>query len=43
MIRDCGVGVAMGNALEEVKAAADFICGPNDEDGAARWITEHLL
>lgn len=43
MIRDCGAGVAMDNALAEVKAVAGHICASNDEDGAARWIAEHLL
>ena len=33
MIRFAGVGVAMGNAKPEVKAAADYITASNDEDG----------
>ena len=43
MLRACGVGVAMANALEEVKAAADAVCRSNEEDGVARWIEEKLL
>ena len=43
MLRACGVGVAMENALEEVKAAADAVCLSNEEDGMARWIEENLL
>jgi 5-amino-6-(5-phospho-D-ribitylamino)uracil phosphatase len=41
MIRAAGLGVAMGNALEEVKAAADRIAPGHDQDGLARvveWI-----
>jgi len=38
-----GVGVAMGNALDEVKAVADNICDTNENDGAAKWIEEHVL
>jgi len=33
-----GVGVAMNNALDEVKAVADFICDTNENDGVAKWI-----
>lgn len=43
MIAASGVGVAMGNALDVVKAAADQVCLSNEEDGVARWIEENLL
>jgi len=43
LLKYCGVGVAMGNALDEVKAVADFICDTNENDGAAKWIEEHVL
>jgi len=33
----------MGNALEEVKAVADYICNTNENDGAAKWLNEHVL
>jgi Cof subfamily protein (haloacid dehalogenase superfamily) len=33
MLRGAGVGVAMGNAPPEVKAAADWVTGRHDEDG----------
>lgn len=42
MLNACGVSVAMDNALPEVKAVANQICGTNDEDGVARWLAEHL-
>lgn len=35
MIRWAGIGVAMGNAKEKVKEAADVIAPPASEDGAA--------
>lgn len=35
MLRAAGVGVAMGNALDEVKAHADYITSSVDEDGIA--------
>jgi len=42
MLIYAGNGVAMGNAIDEVKAAADFICNSNDEDGVARWLEERV-
>jgi len=35
MLRECVIGVAMGNAPPEVKEAADIIAATNDEDGVA--------
>lgn len=35
MIQAAGLGVAMGNAEEEVKAIADFVTLSNLEDGVA--------
>lgn len=35
IIREAGVGIAMGNALGEVKAAADHVTASVDEDGVA--------
>jgi hydroxymethylpyrimidine pyrophosphatase-like HAD family hydrolase len=43
MLQNCGVGVAVTNALDEVKAVANYICGSNDEDGVARWLEENVL
>ena len=43
MIKLCGTGVAMGNAIQEVKNAADFVTQSNNDDGAAKFIREHYL
>lgn len=43
MLEMCGRGVAVGNALEAVKAVADEVCGVNEEDGLAKWVVENLL
>ena len=43
MIEGAGLGVAMGNALDEVKAAADRIAPGHDEDGLVQvvdWLLE---
>ena len=36
MLRFAGIGVAMGNAAEEVKGAVDYVTASVDEDGIAR-------
>ncbi len=38
MLREGGIGVAVANAADEVKAVADHICDTNDNDGVARWL-----
>jgi len=43
MIKLCGTGVAMGNALPEVKAAADIVIGSNNEDGIAKYLEQFAL
>ena len=43
MLVYAGVSVAMGNALNEVKDVADFVCLSNDEDGVARWVDANIL
>ena len=43
MIKTAGIGIAMGNALDDVKAAADFVCDTNDNDGVAKWINRFLI
>ena len=43
MLKLCGKGVAMENAIAEVKDAADEVCVSNENDGVANWIKENLL
>ena len=38
MIKNCGVGVAVENGIEEVKSVAKFICDISDNDGVAKWL-----
>lgn len=38
MFRACGLGVAMGNSSDEVKAEADLTIGNVEDDGLARWL-----
>jgi len=43
MIEYAGLGVAMGNAPDEVKRCADFVTLSNDEDGVAKVIKKFCL
>lgn len=43
MVKYAGMGVAMENACEEVKAASDYITASCDEDGVARVIEKFFM
>ncbi|MCP0887127.1 sugar-phosphatase [Ligilactobacillus sp. WILCCON 0076] len=43
MIEYAGLGVAMGNAIDTVKAAADVQTSDNDHDGVAAAIKQYVL
>ena len=43
MLSVCGLGVAVANAVPEIKAVADAVCGSNEEDGVAHYINEFFL
>ena len=43
LLRICGVAIAMGDAPEELKAIADYVAPPVEEDGLAVAIEEFLL
>ena len=42
MIRFAGTGVAVANAAEIVRDAADEVTESNVEDGVARWLFRYL-
>ena len=42
-LQAAGVGVAMGNAVDELKAAADIVTYPCAEDGLARFLEENVF
>lgn len=42
-IKNCGTGVAVSNAVDEVLEAADYITESNDMDGVTRYIEKNLL
>lgn len=43
MIKFAGLGVAMDNAIAEVKAHANYITSSNDQDGVAKVFEKYLL
>lgn len=43
MMQSADHSVAVGNAFDEVKAAASEIIGPNTDDSVARWIERDLF
>lgn len=43
MIKHCALGIAMGNACEEIKKAAYYVTNNNDNDGVAQAIEKYLL
>ena len=43
MIEYAGLGVAMENAVEKVKQAADYVTDTNENDGVAKAIEKFAL
>jgi hypothetical protein len=43
MLKFCGIGVCVKNAVEDVKNVADYICDSNENDGVAKWIEKFIL
>ena len=43
MIEYAGLGIAMGNATDEIKNIADYITLTNDEDGVSHVINKFIL
>ena len=43
LLAAAGTGVAMGNAIERIKALADDVTLSNEEDGVADYIERRLL
>ena len=42
MLQFAGIGVAMGNAADEVKASADYVTSSVDEDGIAKALAQYI-
>jgi len=43
MLEQCGYGIAVSNAIEEVLNIADYITDSNDEDGVAKFIEKNIF
>ncbi len=42
IIEHAGIGVAVGNAVNELKEIADYVVGSNNEDGPAAFLEEYF-
>lgn len=42
-IKMCGLGIAVSNGIDEVKAAADYVIESNDADGVAKFLEYRIL
>lgn len=42
LFQACGQGIAVANAIPELKAVANEICDENREDGVANWIAKRM-
>jgi 5-amino-6-(5-phospho-D-ribitylamino)uracil phosphatase len=40
LIKECGIGIAMGNAVLSVKEVADYVTKSNEEDGIAVFLSK---
>ncbi len=43
MFKECGIKVAMGNALDEIKNIATYVTDTNDNGGITSFFEEHIL
>lgn len=43
MLMGCGKGIAVKNAIPEVRDISDMVCRENLQDGVAAWIEENIL
>ena len=43
MLSSVGLGVAMGNSKDHIKAVAKDVAGKNDEQGVAKYLSDLLL
>ena len=43
LLQQCGLGIAMGGAPDELKAIADYVAPTVEEDGLAVAIEEFIL
>jgi len=42
LIKECGVGIAMGNAVPKLKEIANYVTKSNDEDGIAFFLNSYI-
>lgn len=43
MLKACGNGIAVANALESLNAIVGEVYGDNDSDGVTIWLEENVI
>lgn len=43
LLKIAGMGVAVANAINQIRDIADFVCESNEEDGVAKFIEKNIL
>ena len=43
MVSNAGIGIAMGNAVDQVKESATYVTASHDEDGIAEAFEKYIL
>jgi len=43
MIKEAGIGVAMGNAVDELKSVADYVIDTNDNNGIFKFLSDNRM
>jgi Cof subfamily protein (haloacid dehalogenase superfamily) len=43
MIENCGIGIAVENAIDDVKSVAKYVCDSNENNGVGKWLEENIL
>lgn len=43
MLLNCGLNIAMDNAIDEIKGISDHVCESNDNDGVAKYLEANIL
>ena len=43
LLKEAGMGVAVANAIEQIKNVSDFVCDSNEKDGVAGYIEKYIL
>jgi len=43
MVKNCGIGISVDNAIDDVKKISKYTCGNNNDNGVAEWIEKNVI